>query len=95
MDFYGIYTPVITPHFDDYSIDEAGFADVIESLIADGVHGIIIAGTTGEYYAQSLEERQRMLARMLFWWQHPLIQCQQGAKMRFMRWRLNGRLICL
>ena len=61
MDFNGIYTPVITPHFDDYSIDEAGFADVIESLIADGVHGIIIAGTTGEYYAQSLEERQRML----------------------------------
>ena len=61
MDFNGIYTPVITPHFDDYSINEAGFADVIESLIADGVHGIIIAGTTGEYYAQSLEERQRML----------------------------------
>lgn len=61
MDFNGIYTPVITPHFDDYSIDEAGFAEVIEGLIADGVHGIIIAGTTGEYYAQTMEERQRML----------------------------------
>lgn len=61
MDFNGIYTPVITPHFDDYSIDEAGFSEVIEGLIADGVHGIIIAGTTGEYYAQTMEERQRML----------------------------------
>ena len=61
MDFNGIYTPVITPHFDDYSIDEAGFAEVIEGLIKDGVHGIIIAGTTGEYYAQTMEERQRML----------------------------------
>ena len=61
MDFNGIYTPVITPHFDDYSIDEAGFAEVIEGLISDGVHGIIIAGTTGEYYAQTMEERQRML----------------------------------
>ena len=61
MEFYGIYTPVITPHFDDYAIDEDGFASVIENLIADGVHGIIIAGTTGEYYAQSMEERVRML----------------------------------
>ena len=61
MDFNGIYTPVITPHFEDYSINEDGFAAVIEGLITDGVHGIIIAGTTGEYYAQTMEERQRML----------------------------------
>ena len=61
MDFYGIYTPVITPHHDDYSIDEAGFAAMIEHLISSGVHGIIIAGTTGEYYAQTMEERMRML----------------------------------
>ena len=62
MKFNGIYTPVITPHFDDFSIDEAGFARMINHLIDDGVHGIIIAGTTGEYYAQSMEERQRLLA---------------------------------
>ncbi|MGC6536935.1 MAG: dihydrodipicolinate synthase family protein [Candidatus Puniceispirillaceae bacterium] len=62
MDFYGIYTPVITPHHDDFSIDEQGFAAVIEHLISDGVHGIIIAGTTGEYYAQTMSERERMLA---------------------------------
>ena len=62
MDFYGIYTPVITPHFDDYGIDEKGFAQVIEHLIEQGVHGIIIAGTTGEYYAQSMQERVRMLS---------------------------------
>ena len=35
---------------------------MIEKLIADGVHGIIIAGTTGEYYAQSTEERIRLMA---------------------------------
>ena len=62
MDFYGIYTPVITPHHDDGSIDEAGFADVIEHLISEGVHGIIIAGTTGEYYAQTTDERVRLLS---------------------------------
>lgn len=59
--FYGIYTPVITPFRDDFSIDENAYADIIERLISDGVHGIIIAGTTGEYYAQSMEERIRML----------------------------------
>lgn len=62
MDFYGIYTPVITPHHEDGTIDEAGFAQVIEHLIEEGVHGIIIAGTTGEYYAQTMEERIRLLS---------------------------------
>ena len=34
---------------------------MIEHLIASGVHGLIIAGTTGEYYAQSTEERIEMM----------------------------------
>lgn len=57
MRFEGIYTPVVTPYGDDFSIDKDRFADVIEHLIASGVHGLIIAGTTGEYYAQSTQER--------------------------------------
>lgn len=57
MKFEGIYTPAITPHADDGSIDRAAFADVLEWLIAAGVHGIIIGGSTGEYYAHSMEER--------------------------------------
>ncbi len=62
MEFYGIYTPIITPFNDDFSVDDAAYAGMIEKLIADGVHGIIIAGTTGEYYAQSTEERIRLMA---------------------------------
>ena len=61
MQFEGIYTPVVTPHDDDHSINRKRFADVIEHLIASGVHGLIIAGTTGEYYAQSTEERIEMM----------------------------------
>jgi 4-hydroxy-tetrahydrodipicolinate synthase len=57
MRFEGIYTPVVTPYGDDFSIDKDRFAVVIEHLISAGVHGLIIAGTTGEYYAQSTEER--------------------------------------
>lgn len=57
MKFEGIYTPVITPHCEDGSIDRDAFTAMIEYLIASGVHGIINGGSTGEYYAQSMEER--------------------------------------
>jgi len=57
MRFEGIYTPVVTPHRDDFSIDKDKFAQAVEFLIGAGVNGLVIAGTTGEYYAQSSEER--------------------------------------
>ncbi len=61
MQFEGIYTPVITPFHNDGSIDEQGFAQVIEFLIDAGTHGIVVAGTTGEYYAQTTEERTHLM----------------------------------
>lgn len=57
MTFEGIYTPAITPLAADGSIDHTAFAEVLEYLVAEGIHGIIIAGSTGEYYAHSTEER--------------------------------------
>ena len=61
MRFEGIYTPVVTPHNGDHSIDRDRFAEVIEHLIAAGIHGVIVAGTTGEYYAQTAEERLALM----------------------------------
>ncbi len=61
MQFEGIYTPVITPFHNDGSIDEEGFTEVIEFLIDAGTHGIVVAGTTGEYYAQTTEERTHLM----------------------------------
>ncbi len=58
MRFEGIYTPVITPFNQDYSIDEKGYGRVIEHQISQGVHGIVIGGTTGENYALTHEERE-------------------------------------
>jgi glycine/D-amino acid oxidase-like deaminating enzyme len=55
--FEGIYTPAITPHAPDGAIDREAFAEVLESLIAAGVHGIIVGGPTGEYCAHSPQER--------------------------------------
>jgi 4-hydroxy-tetrahydrodipicolinate synthase len=60
MKFEGIYTPVITPHGTDGSIDRDAMAAQIEHLISSGVHGLINGGSTGEYYAQSMTERTEM-----------------------------------
>ena len=60
MKFEGISTPVITPHREDGSIDRDAFAAMIDYLIGAGVHGLINGGSTGEYYAQSMEERCEM-----------------------------------
>ena len=62
MQFEGIYTPVVTPYFEDFSLNREGLAQTIDHLISAGVSGLIIAGTTGEYYAQSAEERIEMMA---------------------------------
>ncbi|MEO0367918.1 MAG: dihydrodipicolinate synthase family protein [Pseudomonadota bacterium] len=61
MEFEGIFPPAITPHDDQGAILYDDYQQVIEHLIEGGVHGIICGGTTGEYYAQSDEERHALL----------------------------------
>ncbi len=64
MQFEGIYTPLVTPYHPDFTLNQAVLAQIIEYLIEAGVHGIIVAGTTGEYYAQTPEERIDMMGRV-------------------------------
>lgn len=61
MQFDGIYTPVVTPYNSDYSLNSKALGDVINFLIEAGVQGLIVAGTTGEYYAQSMQERMDLM----------------------------------
>ena len=62
MQFEGIYTPVITPYHNDFSLNHDALEATINRLIEAGVHGLIVAGTTGEYYAQTTEERIEMMS---------------------------------
>lgn len=55
--FQGIYTPVVTPFHADGSVHWDALADVVEYLVAHGVHGLISGGSTGENYAQTVPER--------------------------------------
>ncbi|WP_374302331.1 dihydrodipicolinate synthase family protein [Paracoccus sp. (in: a-proteobacteria)] len=60
----GIYTPLITPFHADGSFDLDALAELIERLIDAGVHGLISGGSTGENYAETVEERLE-LARFI------------------------------
>ncbi|WP_373995225.1 dihydrodipicolinate synthase family protein [Paracoccus versutus] len=60
----GIYTPVITPFQGDGSIDFDALGDLVERLVAAGVHGLISGGSTGENYAETVDERLE-LARFI------------------------------
>ncbi|MHB1808066.1 MAG: dihydrodipicolinate synthase family protein, partial [Solirubrobacteraceae bacterium] len=53
------YIPAIaTPFTADGALDGAGWAESLEWMIAEGMHGVIVAGTTGEWF--SLEHHERV-----------------------------------
>lgn len=57
FEFNGIYTPIITPYTDDGHVKWDALGDVVDHLVAAGVHGVISGGSTGENYAQTVSER--------------------------------------
>ena len=57
----GIIPALITPFKDDESLDEEGLRSVVNFVLDGGVHGVFSAGSQGESYALSPEERRRML----------------------------------
>jgi 4-hydroxy-tetrahydrodipicolinate synthase len=61
--FEGIYTPAVTPLQKDGAIDKKAFAQVLEYLIEAKVHGIVVGGSTGEYYAHTPQERFDLAAQ--------------------------------
>ena len=59
----GVIPPVITPYRDDMTIDFESFCELLEHLVASGVHAVIVGGTTGEYYLHSTEERVELIKK--------------------------------
>lgn len=57
MRFEGIYTPIITPFGDDLSIDFDAYGQIIDWQADNGVHAIIVGGSTGEFFSLTQEER--------------------------------------
>jgi 1-pyrroline-4-hydroxy-2-carboxylate deaminase len=59
--FPGVYVAVITPFTQDDRLDVARLCEHVEWLIGQGVHGIVPAGSCGEYAALSDAERERVV----------------------------------
>jgi 4-hydroxy-tetrahydrodipicolinate synthase len=53
----GIVPAVITPFRENESIDYTAWQNVLEYLIASGVHGLFVVGGQGEFFTLSEEER--------------------------------------
>ena len=51
LEVKGIVTPLITPVDENEELDKQGLCNLIDHVIAGGVHGIFILGSTGEFYA--------------------------------------------
>ena len=62
MEFEGIYTPLVAPFTDSGDLNQEAMVKTIDMLINCGIHGIVIAGTTGEYYAMTMKERFELMA---------------------------------
>lgn len=57
----GIITPLVTPLLDNDTLDKDGLERLIEHMLAGGVHGIFILGTTGEAPSLSFSLREEMI----------------------------------
>lgn len=68
--FHGSLTALITP-FRNGELDEAAFTRIVDWQIAEGTHGLVPVGTTGESPTLDYDEHKRVISL-----------CVEGAKKR-------------
>jgi 4-hydroxy-tetrahydrodipicolinate synthase len=60
VDWRGYWVAAPTPFDADLAVDEQAFRAVLRLYLSQGVHGLLINGTTGEWFAQSPRERRQV-----------------------------------
>lgn len=65
MNFDGIWTPIVTPFANNGEVNLQVLAPLVNRLIEQKVNGLIVGGTTGEYYALSNQERKELLQAVI------------------------------
>jgi 4-hydroxy-tetrahydrodipicolinate synthase len=61
INWKGVYPAVTTQYFDDMSINIDATKNMVDSLIKEGVDGIIVLGTVGENCSHTREEKRVIL----------------------------------
>jgi 1-pyrroline-4-hydroxy-2-carboxylate deaminase len=59
--FTGVYVAIVTPFTESFEVDYPRLEEHVEWLISEGVHGIIPAGSVGEYASLSADERAKVV----------------------------------
>lgn len=60
-DWHGYFAAAPTPFARDGALDPSRFREVLAWFVGQRAHGLVVNGTTGEWVAQSLDERQQVL----------------------------------
>lgn len=63
-DFRGIWVALVTP-FRDGEVDFVALHGLVKKLLADGVAGLVVCGSTGEAAALSEQEQLAVLGAVL------------------------------
>lgn len=63
--FQGMIPPIATPMHADGSLNLAAVPELVEHVLAGGVHGIFTPGSQGEAYALSAQERTAVLEAVI------------------------------
>lgn len=59
---HGVITPIITPTTQEDKVNETCLQEIVDHIIAGGVHGILSLGSNGEFYGLEREEQERAAA---------------------------------
>jgi len=59
--FQGVHVALVTPMTEGGDVDSGAIPALIDYLIDSGIHGIVPLGSTGEFYALTTAERQRVV----------------------------------
>jgi 4-hydroxy-tetrahydrodipicolinate synthase len=57
----GIIVPVVTPFHPDESLNEPALRQIVNYLLAHGVHGLFPCGSQSEFFALTTEEKKRVM----------------------------------
>ena len=59
---HGVIVPMVTPITPDGDLDESAVRCIIDHMVAGGVHGVFVLGTTGENTSVPAAMRERLVA---------------------------------
>jgi hypothetical protein len=65
MNLAGVHVPLVTPFDSSGDVDAKSIAHLVEVMLANNLSGIVAAGTTGEAYALTFEERRTVISTIV------------------------------